>query len=321
MVERAWVQTWLMAASRQDRAVFSFSSNQRELVLIVPAGTDLDRVQVFLDGREVAARTDGDNRLTVPLIADMAEPRHLLDVRCVSTERHRSPGRLSIELPHLEGDVQGGRLYWQFVVPRDEHLVATPPGLTNEFTWNWDGVSWGRRPLLDPSELATWVGLTPSVDDAPQRAAIAGVNCYLFSSIEGGSRWELRTARRFWLVLGGSGVVLLGGLLLIYVPWTRHPAVLLLVAVALLAFGSFYYPEPALLLAQAASLGLVLALLAGLLAHSVVGRHRAPPLESLSVVLESASTQTHYPVPATGGPASTQAAPAVDASPSPDSDA
>ena len=66
-------------------------------------------------------------------------------------------------------------------------------------------------------------------------------------------------------MLSASGTALIVGLLLIYVPVTRHPAALLVAGAALATLGVLY-PEPACLAAQASSLGLMLALVAALLA-------------------------------------------------------
>jgi hypothetical protein len=68
------------------------------------------------------------------------------------------------------------------------------------------------------------------------------------------------------LVLIASLPLLVIGLLLIYFPVTRHPALGLLIAVAVLA-ASLIDPEAGLLVAQAASVGLVLAVGAVLLAR------------------------------------------------------
>jgi hypothetical protein len=84
---------------------------------------------------------------------------------------------------------------------------------------------------------------------------------------------EVRTAGRTWIVLWASGAALVAGLLLIYVPIGRHPATLLTLGTALLAAG-LIAPEPTLLLAQAACLGLVLTLLAGMLERGAARRRR-----------------------------------------------
>ena len=74
-------------------------------------------------------------------------------------------------------------------------------------------------------------------------------------------------------MLLASGAALVAGLLLIYVPGSRHPAALLGAVVVLLGIGMLY-PEPTLLFAQAVILGLALTLVAGLLERSVARRRR-----------------------------------------------
>ncbi len=131
------------------------------------------------------------------------------------------------------------RLYWQLILPRDEHLLTPPEGFAGEQTWTWRGFCWGRRPLLDQSQLENWVGVRP-------RAAPAGqVNEYLFSAFGNVDRCVVHTAGRSWIVLAASGAALLAGLLLIYVRRLSHPAVLLS-ATVLLAAAGMVYPEPAM---------------------------------------------------------------------------
>ena len=120
-------------------------------------------------------------------------------------------------------------------------------------------------------------------------------------------RGELRTANRWLIVLVASSSVLLGGLVLIYVPASRHPAALLVLAVGLLG-ASISYPAPALLVAQAASLGLALALFGALL-HRALGRTRGTVAgrDSSSSILDRHSTQAQYRPPMEAEQASTDA--------------
>jgi hypothetical protein len=112
----------------------------------------------------------------------------------------------------------------------------------------------------------------------------------------------------FW----ASGIALILGLTLIYVPVHRHPAVLLLLALALLAVGSIA-PEPTLLFAQAATLGLTLTLLAGFLERKVMGKHRQRglPKEPSHPRVELGSTHTLPRSPWGNGQASTETMPAA----------
>ena len=215
-------------------------------------------------------------------------------------------GALQLEFPRLGPDVWVRRMYWQLVLPANEHVVANPAGFTGEFAWGWRGYFWGRQPLLDQSQLESWVGAAPQ-PPLPERA-----NLYLFSTLGDVRQAELHTAGRTWIVLWASGAALVAGLLLIYVPASRHPATLLAVGIGLLAAG-LIAPEPTLLLAQAASLGLALALLAGLLERGVARQRRRTAVrkEPSHPRVELGSTHSPYRSPLVNGQASTETMPAI----------
>jgi len=91
-----------------------------------------------------------------------------------------------------------------------------------------------------------------------------------------------------------SWAALVAGLLLIYVPRSRHPGTLLVVGIVLLCVGQLW-PEPTVLFAQAAGLGLALTLLAGLLERGVARRRRVVLFpEPGSAELEKGSSDTLY---------------------------
>ena len=214
-------------------------------------------------------------------------------------------GAMTVEFPKLSHDLWVRRLYWQLVLPVNEHLLESPGGFTSEFTWGWEGYFWGRHPLLDQSQLESWSGATPRTP-LPDR-----VNVYLFSTLGNAEQADLRTAGRTWIVLWASGAALVAGLLLIYVPASRHPATLLVVAVALLAVG-LVAPGPTLLLAEGAGLGLALSLLAGFLQRGLSGRRRPlVPREPSSSLSNVAPTHTAYRPPVTGNSALTATAAAI----------
>jgi hypothetical protein len=220
----------------------------------------------------------------------------------------RSRGHVVLHAPVLGPGQEGltvRRLYWQLVLPPDEHLLINPPDFTGEYSWAWTDFHWGRRPLLDQAELEAWSGATT---ETPVPAA---TNRYLFSGIGAGDVLEVRTAGRSWLVLTASGGALVLGLLLIYVPMVRHPALLLCAALGILAAGAIY-PEPTLLISQAASLGLLLTAMAGWLERSMSRRRRRAGLYrgGASSFVDRESTQTHHP-PAPNVPHSTETAAAL----------
>jgi hypothetical protein len=251
-------------------------------------------------------------RLNIP-VADENRRRHVLELRFHFPQRRPQRGPLSIEIPRLGRDVWVRRMYWQLVLPQNEHVVSSPEGFISEFTWGWNGYSWGRKALMKQSELEAWVGAR-RLDPLPE-----GTNRYLFSSFGNVGRCELRSAGRSWIVLGASGAALVGGLLLIYVPLARRLGTLFGAGVVLLCVG-MVYPEPTLLLSQAASLGLALALLAGLLERTVARRRRGvTPPEPASAILEEGSTKTQYQPPLAADEVPAPAAPSLEPPSSPDS--
>ncbi len=310
VVSRAWIQTWLIGDERQDRAVFRFTSNQKRLKLLMPTDVDLKDVGILVDGETASGQSTPERELLIPLKGDKILRQHRLEVWYHFRKRRVGPGAMKIELPRLGRDVWVRQMYWQLVLPKNEHLVTAPAGFTPEFRWSWNGLLWGREATLDQAELDSWAGA--------QRGAElpAAVNRYLFSSLGSVGECEVRTANRSLIVLTASGIALVVGLLLIYVPILRHPGVLLALAIGLMAAVTVY-PGPALLAAQAAGLGVILSLLAGLLERSVARRRSSTVSEmNSSLTLERGSTQIQYRPAPVGGESTDTAQPALPASPS-----
>lgn len=306
IVDRAWVQTWFNSTERQDRAAYQITTNRKEFEVQLPDGTAAAEAVVLVDGKPVDGRVVSDNRLLIPLLGPREGRRFVIELLYHFSDPRPPQGPLGLEFPRLGPDVWVRRTYWQLVLPTNEHMVTNPDGFTGEFTWDWHGYFWGRQPLLDQGQLETWVGAV-SRPPLPDRA-----NVYLFSTL-GAAEWaEVSTAGRTWIVLAASGAALVIGLLLIYVPVSRHPATLFVLGVALLAVG-IVAPEPTLLAAQAASLGLALTLLAGLLERSVTGRRRRTAIrqEPSSSRVELGSTHLPHRVSLQNGPASTETLPAI----------
>lgn len=299
IVERAWVQTWLTDQARQDRAVYRLTTRRASLEVTLPSG--VTRPEIMLDGQVAAAvEGTGSNQWIVPLAGDGQLHTHVLQIIYRFPERKPSGGgNLSIESPKLENRAWIRRLYWQLVLPRDEHLVAGPASMTPEYRWMPRGLYWGRLPLMDQAQLEAWSG-APASSPLP-----AGTNQYLFSALGDSQRLAARTMDRSTLVLLSSALVLAIGLTLVYLPLARHPVALLIGAVAVLST-SVIYPEVALVLGQAAALGIALGLLGAVLHRVVSRRHgklvvrRAP-----SSVMERGSTQTKSHPELASSPSST----------------
>jgi hypothetical protein len=304
-VDRRWIQTWLTSDARQDRAVLQGTTEREELEVRLPAGAAAGRAVVLLHGRPVEPQVLGGNRLLVSLPKpDRGEggrtARFVLELQYDFVGPRPAPGSLSLEFPRIEPDARIGRTYWQLVLPVNEHLIVNPDGLSGEFTWNWEGYFWGRRPLLDQAQLESWSAATRH-DPLPRQASY-----YLFTAMGRIDRATVYTAGRTWIVLSASAAALVAGMLLIYIPRLRHPALLLALGIAVLAVGVIA-PEPTLLLAQAAGLGLALALLTGLLDRGAARRLAARA--NSAAAHEPGSTRTVYQPPAAAKPSSTESLP------------
>jgi hypothetical protein len=319
VVDRAWIQTCLTDGIWRERAVFRFTSNRKEVVLALPTGVDFRRLRLTLGSGSGESRKPieidqlREGRLLVALPDNSGDQRRWLEARYVYSGAPSRPGRLSMELPGLEGEVWVRRMYWELVLPHNEHVVVAPEGFTAEYEWGWNGSFWGRRPTMEAWQLEEWSG-AERLNDVPE-----SVSRYLFSRPGPVARGELRTANRWLIVLVASSAVLLGGLLLIYVPASRHPAALLAVALVLVG-ASISYPGPALLASQAAGLGLALALLGALLDRTL-GRTRGTVggREPSSSILDRHSTQAQYQRPVEAEQASTETVPVEMSIPHPDS--
>ena len=56
IVDRAWIQSWLTPTARQDRAVFQFVTDRKELEVVLPAGVAADQTAAMVDGQLVEPR-------------------------------------------------------------------------------------------------------------------------------------------------------------------------------------------------------------------------------------------------------------------------
>jgi hypothetical protein len=313
VVRRAWIQTWLWPNVRQDRAVFCFVGDQKSVEIVVPAGVDLDRLNLTLNGRPADVEKTPQNSLIVPLGAEASGQQQRIELGYQILQPRGGPGRTSVELPRLGRDVWVQRMYWQLMLPTNEHVIVAPAGLVPEYRWGWTGTFWGRIPLLDQRSLEEWA------EAAPVDPTSNGTSSYLFGSLGAVRQCEFRTASRPLIVLIASGVVLVLGLVWIYVPAAHHPVTLLAASLLVLS-ASLLYPGPMLLLLEAAGLGVALILFAALLHRGVARRRRGMLLgETSSSILDRGSTHTVRPGPPVHAQASTRTAPAAVPLSTPDS--
>ncbi|MGV3486689.1 MAG: hypothetical protein ACO1RT_19885 [Planctomycetaceae bacterium] len=107
------------------------------------------------------------------------------------------------------------RLYWQLIVPRDEHLVWATATMGRAMRWELDRWRLNRISLHNDADLVEWSGVTTD-------ALMPSGNRYLLVGIDSGSLAAKTMSRlSMWLIV--AGLVLVVASLLIYVPTFRHP--------------------------------------------------------------------------------------------------
>ncbi|MGL6194662.1 MAG: hypothetical protein ACRC2T_07535, partial [Thermoguttaceae bacterium] len=262
VVDRAWIQTWLTDKVRVDRAIFQITSDLETITLILPSGFDKNRVQVLWDNTICNPLYNADGELQINQRSEERGKPHMLNVKYQMSGE--SIGNwVSVELPYFDEDVWVRRTYWQLILPRTNLVLGNCEGWTSEFQWGWNGFFWDRKPSLGQNELELWSGVSENQKIPTE------TNQYLFSGFKPPEHNKFFIVNRSHAILVSSGVVLLAGLLLIYIPRLRNIGVLFALIVLLFAI-LIYQPTPVLLVLQASVLGIVLALLAAIFAKILV---------------------------------------------------
>jgi hypothetical protein len=252
IIERAWLQTWLTGSLRQDRGVYLITSDRESITINLPPAAGKGKVFVSIDQTPVLAEVSPKGELTVPLTLE--QRRRSVFVEVV----YRFPFEtvrsfVGLELPHFNSESLIRCEYWQIILPQDKHILDIPAGWTPEYRWAWNNLFWGRIPSFQKKDIGF-------PDDLPESSAISTrSNQYLFSTLHPASETSFYIVGRSVIVLFSSGLSLLIGLTLIYFPRTRYAGSLFGLGVALLAV-LFYRPAPVLLMLQASSFGVFLAL-------------------------------------------------------------
>jgi len=288
-VERAWLQTWLSGEIRQDRAAFRFRTTGSQAAIELPPQAAADEVEVLLDGRPAVAQSSGLGRIVVQLLGSGATNNdqiasiareHTIELRYRQASRRGLLTRYRLTPPQIVGTTALSELYWQIVLPGDQQVVHSPARMTSAGEWQWLGSFWGRRPLLSQADLEKWAGASQ------QLAPAAGENEYIFTGLAPVASIELVTAPRWLIVLVASSVTLAVVLLWLYLPFAQRSWIVLVLA-GIVAAAAAAFPEPALLLAQASVVGVVLAMLSMLIARTAARPARWP------ITLSTGSSQRH----------------------------
>jgi hypothetical protein len=272
----------------------------------------MDGVDVALDGRKPSTVQREKDALHVTVPSDAGARDLVLEAWfTIPGENLLGTGlETRLRAPSLQGVSHVRTVYWQVCLPADRHLLADPDGFVPEMQYSWQSWFWDRRGTLSQRNLEKWSGASA------QEALPAQTNQYLYSGFGTPDVLPLVTFPRRIILAVAGGLVLGLGLLLLHVSWMRHPAVVMLLAVAL-AGASLNWPSSALLLSQAAGLALAVVGLAALWQWGTSGRPAWPHDTSRppSAIRERPSTAAAAAPPRVESvvPSSTATAPLVGA--------
>jgi hypothetical protein len=298
VLDRIWLQSWYSGGIRQDRTAINFRTSGSQVTVELPELSPLSsaaEIEVLLDGEpaEVLSREEG--RLVVRVAPstfvnnenDLTKAsKHTLELRSRRPVNDGLLLRHRLTPPLLIGGRELAQVYWQIVLPGDEHVIRSPQWMSSASRWQWLGSFWGRRPRMSQADLEKWSAASP------QQGPTTAQNEYLYTGLASVSSIELITAPRWLIVLISSAATLAVGMMWVYVPFVRQGWIIAATA-CLVAGLAVAFPVPALLLAQAASLGVVAVLLA-------------------LVVKRITSRPTHWPVTVSGGSSQRQVTPRTD---------
>ena len=158
---------------------------------------------------------------------------------------------------------------WQVVTPRSLFAISAQGGIAGDLV---APIAWWRTNTITPqSAFETWVGGShqPSVESIGQ---VDSFRQYGFASV-GGDRASVFFVGGSLLVLAASAVAIAIGLLLLYVPYLRHPVVLVALSLLLLVL-ALSWPALALLSGQSIVLALMVILVCRLVQVPFVRRRR-----------------------------------------------
>jgi hypothetical protein len=316
-IERALLETDLTSNIRLDRAIFRVATSRRRIEVVLPEQADRDSLALSVNGVLIAPEGQRQRTITVPL--DSAAGEHLIEVRYRFAGRDPQ-GSLNFASPEIPAARWVQQVYWQVVLPPTEHLLFGPRGYTGEQQWVWSNGLYARQATLDPSELQRWISehsVLAGPTALPLRPVGEGGNRYLFSTVGRIAPLQLVSISRSRLVLLTSLPLLAIGLGLIYLPWMRHPAVLLIVALVVAGI-AFVEPHLSILLAQAAVVGVLLVGVAWLLARLSPRPEAAVPVPSRGssyAALERSVTELYHRSPSKSHPPSTATNPLIPAGP------
>lgn len=311
VVEAAWFQTRLLADRREDTHACVLVGAGERITLDLPC-PDADGVEcdVTLDGTPLSATTRRGGALVFDLPRLAAGRRRLLEMRTAIPREGAwkrlaqllgMPERVTLEPPTFGGTVTQRRFYWEVLVRPDEHVLAAPRRWTAQQQWRIGGVGFERVSVVSTASLSAWVGRALATGPGGRDESLAGgeppsaANRTVYSGVGPPGRATLLVVPTWCAVLVASGLALVAGLALAYVPALRRPLVVVPVLGGV-ALAAAAVPNAAPLAVQTALPGILLAGVAWAL-RGWLDRDRQPVEAPVVVGSMSSLTRSLTPPP------------------------
>lgn len=252
VIHRGLLRTAISDTIQYEQFLGTIEGSGNFKVGLTTAGPGV-RIQAAVDGATVEVLRDAEDRCVIRL-GDKGV--HRVDLQLwVSTPGGDLNTRVA---PVMRLPIGIEWLYWQLILPQDQHLVWATPTMGRAMRWELDRWRLNRVPLQSDERLVAWSGV-------PTDVLMPLGNRYLFVGIDAGSLTATVMSRQtMWIIVGLF--VLISASLLIYVPAVRHPLTAVVAAIGLAGL--------MLLLPDAAVISGQLALVAMLIVSVMTGvRH------------------------------------------------
>jgi hypothetical protein len=285
IVERAWLETWLTSSIRVDRATYLVRSTNDTVALQLPPDAIREhRIHVRVNRQPIPLNITQAGTLAIPISPEQQD--RAIEISVDYRYAFNMPSiEVPIILPTFGNDTTVQYQFWQVLLQPDKHIISIPPGWTLEYDWSWNGLFWWRIPSIRKSDIG--FGSDATTPEPTQSES----NQYVFSHLQPPKHVTLYIVNRSLIVFCSSGIALLIGLVLIYVPQTRYAGSLLGLAIAFVAV-LFYQPPFVLLMLQAAVFGVFLALGTGYVYR--IFHHQKPWVPSAFPMAEDVAQSAYW---------------------------
>lgn len=241
------------------------------------------RARATIDGVPTEVLRDAENRCLIR-IGESGTHRIDLQVWVV-----RTPSTVIDTItPILALPIGIERMFWQIVVPQDQHLVWATATMGRAMRWQLDRWRLNRVPEQNDAALIAWSGAQTS-------AVMPPGNRYLLVGMDAGSLAAKTMSRQaMWLIVGAG--VLITASLLIYVPLCRHPMTAVLGAIALGGL-MLLLPDAAVMVGQFALVAMLIVAVMSGVRHLLTSRRGDRVFGPSREPLEQPTTRQLQPLP------------------------